>query len=179
MRKKALKILLSVVPALIPADLRSQPKSVGAAFSFRGISAVYEHRNAEDCFSEVSLTMDIAESAISKYVTPGVMDYVTWNILIYDWISINSNRIDFYAGPGVIAGYCKEYKGDYGPMFGVKGRVGIECTFDRDICISLSLNPIIGCHIKVLSESLEMNSYKGGLIGSILPVIGIKYSFGR
>lgn len=179
MRKTALKTLLLIMPVLIPVDLRSQPKSVGAAFSFRGISAVYEHRNAEDSFAEVSLTMDLAESVVSREVTPGFLASATWNFVISHWMSRNSNRIDFYAGPGIIAGYCKEYEGAYGPVFGVRGRVGIECTFDRNICISLSLNPTLGCHIKVLNESLEMNCYKGGLIGSILPAVGIKYSFGR
>ena len=66
---------------------------------------------------------------------------------------------------------------EYGCFFGLKGRIGMECLFSRDISISLSFSPVIGMHMTLKDDYLVMKYYKYGLIGSAIPEIGIKYLF--
>jgi hypothetical protein len=53
----------------------------------------------------------------------------------------------------------------------------VECSFERRIAISASLNPIIGSHLMIRDEYLEMTYFRNGLLNAILPEIGIKYTF--
>ena len=65
-----------------------------------------------------------------------------------------------------------------GYFFGLKGRIGAECGFNRNISLSVTLNPVFGSHLILMEEHIEMKYYKNGLINTILPEIGIKYTFG-
>ena len=112
-------------------------------------------------------------------VTNGQMTAVgvVWNILIRQWTSSEGNALRFFAGPGVAAGYTTEYKSVDGIFFGLKGRMGCECEFKRNMLISMSISPIIGSHVTMPQGDLSMKYYKNGLIYSLVPEIGIKYRF--
>jgi hypothetical protein len=43
--------------------------------------------------------------------------------------------------------------------------------------LSVSLSPILGCHITTEKEEVRMRLYKSGLLQFVIPEIGIKYAF--
>lgn len=177
--KCGLKCILSGV-VLLSALLSShaQPRTLGAAFSFTGISVAYEHSlQNRDAFLEFSLKSEQAEYYVRKSGHPGMSASFTLNSILKQWKSSEGNTINFYAGPGLIAGYCADYKTDMGPFFGLKGKVGVECCFERNATISLSASPIIGAHLLSNLEGFTMKYYKNGLIYTIAPEIGIRYRF--
>lgn len=155
---------------------QGQSKAIGANFSFTGIGISYEHY-LEDKFIEVSLKSETSEMFLYRNDVPGFSAGVTWNFILKEWISYNGNRMSFFAGPGVTAGYACDFNSIGGVFCGLKGRAGIECSFSRNIILSASITPIIGAHLKNDALYMTMKPYWNGLIYTLLPEIGIKYGF--
>ena len=175
-----LRTLLVMVSALFMSHAISsaQPKSLGATFSFTGFAVSYEHELSEkDSFIETSIKAETSEIFLYRANLPGVSGSITWNFPINEWESGEGNEITFFAGPGVVLGCGQDYNMPYGAFFGLKGRVGLECNFARNVVISAFLSPIIGSHIEFYSDHLTMRYYKNGLMYSLVPEVGIKYRF--
>jgi len=160
------------------ATLCAQPKSIGANFSVTGLAACYEHYQGKgDSFVELTLKAEMSEMVPGRTDVPGVSCSFTWNIELMEWLSVNGNRLTLFAGPGVIAGLGHDFKGPYGFFGGLKGRVGVECAFERKITISAFVSPVIGSHFELNGEGLLMKLYKNGVIYGLMPEISIKYRF--
>ena len=173
--KAALGVVVTCFMAL-PAS--AQPKSAGATFSFTGLGVSYEHDFSEyDSFLDITLKSEHPEYLLGRSSYPGISAGIGWNIIIREWKSTEGNTLRFFAGPGAVAGYAADRKVIDGVFFGVKGRVGGECEFTRNILISISISPIIGAHIIMQQGDFSMKYYKNGLIYSLVPEIGIKYCF--
>lgn len=175
-----LRLLVVVVSAFIMSHtvISAQPKSFGATFSFTGLALSYEHDLSNtDSFIEASFKAETSEVFLYRTGVPGLSGSVTWNIPLKEWESDEGNRVTFFAGPGLTVGCGNDYNLPYGAFFGLKGRIGVECNFVRNIVISASVSPIIGSHIVFYSDHLTMRYYKNGLLYSLIPEIGIKYRF--
>ena len=175
-----LKLLLVVVSALFMSQAISsaQQKSLGATFSFTGFAVSYEHELSKTgSFIEVSVKAETSEIFLYRTVVPGISGSITWNFPLKEWESAEGNKLTCFAGPGLTIGCGNDYNLPYGAFFGLKGRIGVECNFTRNVVISACLSPIIGSHIVFYKDHLTMRPYKNGLIYSLLPEIGIKYIF--
>ena len=157
----------------------AQPKSMGTSYSFSGISLSYEHYLTADSFAEISLKGEMGEMFMGRTEIPGVSASFIWNMKIYDWTSRNGNTVSIFAGPGLTAGWGEDLRKQSGGFIGLKGRVGGECSFNRKVIISVSVSPVIGSHAVLLEDSIRMTYYRNGLLGAVIPEIGIKYRFGR
>lgn len=171
-------VTATLLLAMPLSRLYGQSKSFGATFSFSGFALSYEHDlKRYNSFVEASLKAETAELFLYRTVFPGISGSVTWNIPLKDWISSDGNRIVFFAGPGLVAGYGQDYKMPPGVFFGLKGRVGLECNFSRRVVISAFLSPILGSHIEYHSEHIIMRTYRNGIIWALSPEVGVKYRF--
>ena len=157
----------------------AQPKSLGTSYSFSGMALSYEHYLTNDSFAEISLKGETGEMFMGRTEIPGVSASFTWNMNIYDWTSRNGNTVSIFAGPGLTAGWGEDLRKQSGGFIGLKGRVGGECSFNRKVIISFSVSPVIGTHAVLLEDSIRMTYYRYGLLGAVIPEIGIKYRFGR
>lgn len=175
--KRYLIVCLAVFVALFQAS--AQPKAMGATFSLSGFSAMYEHSFGEDCFVDADLKAEMGEVFRNVTDIPGISASFSCNFIYSKWKSGNGNAVYAFAGPGISVGIASDLHKDRGYFFGIKGRVGVECQFDRRVAISASLNPILGSHLIIRDEYLEMAYYRNGLLNAILPEIGIKYTFGE
>lgn len=157
----------------------AQSKAVGSTYSFAGIGVVYEHTIDEDSFAEFQLKAETAPVLFTFGTeTPGISASFTWNMVFASAESRNGNAVLFFAGPGVAIGTSEDIKGPAGLFFGLKGRIGGECTFSsRNVSLSVSLSPILGAHIRKERDMISMLPYKFGLLSSIMPEVGIKYAF--
>lgn len=173
-------ICLAALTALLlsSVSMRAQSKSIGGSFSFTGISFSYEHRLPKDnSFIAVELKAENNEMEFGRSNHPGVSASATWNVVIKEWMSSENNAISLFAGPGAIIGYGADFKTADGAFFGLKGRVGIECSFSRNVIISACMTPILGSHITISNDSMRMTYYKNGLLYALVPEIGVKYRF--
>lgn len=175
---KYLKMIFSAVvlcTSLLSAY--SQPRSIGASFSFNNIAIVYEHQCAPDATLGLSLNAETTEMFAGRKEYPGVSAAVMWNITLKEWESSEGNTVRLFAGPGAVAGYTSDNQDYEGFLLGLRGTIGGECLFDRNIAISVCLAPVLGAHIVNRLNYSTMKLYKNGLYYSLIPEISLKYTF--
>ncbi len=175
LRISTICILLACTLSLSAAS--AQPKSIGSTFSYAGVGFVYEHEIDETSFAEIQLRMETSSIFHYREFKPGAAVSFTWNMKFAEIEARDGNRVIFFAGPGAAAGFTEDMFSRRGLMFGLKGRVGAECTFDRNISISMSVSPVLGVHLAMHEGMLNMLLYKTGLAYAVMPEIGIKYAF--
>lgn len=173
--KRYLLVCLTVFTVMSFAH--AQPRSIGTSYSFSGIEVEYEHNLNKECFINTGIRAEMLANFMNKNDLPGISASVSCNFIIKEWASKNDNVISIFAGPGVALGVTHDFRKDIGFFLGMKGRVGAECSFDRNVSVSICLNPILGSHFTIADEHVVMKYYKNGLINAILPEIGIKYIF--
>lgn len=158
-------------------SIRAQSRAIGTAYSFSGISLVYDHEVNNGCFIELALKGEMGEVLAGRSCIPGISASFTWNYILKEWKISDDETLEMFAGPGVSMGYAKDLKRDKGFDFGLKGQFGIEFLFERKAIISLSISPVMGSHVEFNGNAINIRSYNYGLLNSIMPEIGIKYRF--
>ena len=138
---------------------------------------MYEHYIDDDCFVNTDIHAELLAVFMNRNNYPGISASVSCNFILKSWTSHNYGTINLFAGPGIMLGISPDFRKENGAFFGLKGRVGAECRFDRNISISLCLNPALGSHIIIKDEHIEMKYYRNGLLNAAIPEIAIKYSF--
>ena len=173
--KRTIFIFIAACAAM--SYCHAQPKALGTSYSISGISLTYEHYLNSECFLNTDLKAEMLTYFVNRNRTPGISASVSCNYIMKEWTSRNGNKILAIAGPGVVFGYSNDFRKDKGYFFGLKGRIGLECSFERNVSVSLTLNPILGSHMMLRDEYIEMRYYRNGIINTVLPEIGIKYTF--
>ena len=170
-------ILILVLAVLSSLEMHSQERSVGTSWSISSISADFKWKTAEDSFMWVQAKLELTETFWNSSSTPGASASVTWNSTFGEKKICDDSIFQFYAGPGITAGYCKDYKSGKGAFIGLMGRAGVMIMYDRNIDICVGLSPVLGIHITSEKNSISTQYYKHGLIQSIIPEISISYRF--
>lgn len=163
--------------ALISGNANAQTKAISTVWSPNGIGLGYEFYSDNDSFFQLDLKTEISEILMNRSWTPGALVSFTWNMQFADFTTRYGDKIVFYAGPGAAAGWSPDYGSKPGMIFGVKGRVGAECTFDRHVSISASIAPILGLHLSFDRNGVNMRAYRNGILYGVMPEIGIKFAF--
>lgn len=173
------KILVTLIVSFLYIGISyAQPRSIGTAYSLSGCCISYEHTIGEDSFIESEIKAELGEIFANRADVPGVSASFTWNHVIRSWVSAEGNEVRMYTGPGLAIGKCKDFMMKDGAFFGLKCRFGADCSFlGRKIIISACVAPILGTHMKITDNLLEMRYYRNGLISAIVPEIGIRYMF--
>lgn len=178
MSLKCLEIALTLIlSASVPLVAGAQKHCLGTSYSYSGIGLYYGHDNGDGSFIDVSLRAETSEMFSGRTSTPGVSASFSWNFAIYTIGSRCGNKIIVFAGPGIAAGICRDYKTHTGVFFGLKGRAGVCCRYRRNLNISVCIAPIIGPHLTLKDEGMEMRYFKDGLLRAAMPEIGIGYRF--
>ena len=168
-------------------SLQARTKSIGATFSYTGISVSHEsYTSHENSFLDLTLKAEFNEFTAGRSSYPGISASVTWNSMLKRWLTQEGVGINLYLGPGVTIGYGKDHKGaenaasgqsSDGFFFGIMGRAGVECEFSRNINLTVSFTPVLGSHIIYNNGLVSMKWYRNGLYYALVPEIGIKYRF--
>ena len=162
---------------LAQSTMNAQSKAIGVDFSVSSIGLSYEHYVESGSFLTFDMYLDTDDLMWLRASHPGASASLIWNMVFAEKNSSLGNRISFFAGPGIMVGYVTDMNDIAGCAFGLKGRVGVECSFKRPVTLSASLSPLLGCHITSQNAEVKMKMYKSGLIQAIIPEIGIKYTF--
>ena len=172
------KIMTLIVFSLMfMGESFAQPKSIGTTYSLSGISLSYEHYTDNESFIDTSIKAECGDMFFGVSRFPGITASFTWNMIFSRIESRNGNEIRFLAGPGLVLGWSNDLLKKAGTVFGLRGRVGAECVFDRNVTISASLCPTIGTHMIIHDDYLDLRYYRMGILSLFLPEIGIRYSF--
>lgn len=172
--KAAIAIILAVA-SLHTAS--AQKNTLGTSWSLSGIGVTYERHTSENTFAQLAVQAEMGEMFIGRTPYSGLSAAFTWNHIFAQVESRGGTPVLFYAGPGLAAGASKDLNGPRGLYFGLKGRVGMMCVFERGINISVSLAPTLGIQLTKDDENFITRTYRNGLLQSVLPEIGISYRF--
>lgn len=172
------KIVLTLIATVFfLGEIKAQPKAVGGTFSLSGIGLSFEQPIDEDRFMDFSLKADLWEVFSDRREIPGLSAHFTWNLILKSWTSAEGNTIGISAGAGVATGYTYDYKKAAGVLLGLKGKIGIECSYMRKVKLSLGFSPVLGTHIRKEDSTLHMDYYLSGIFNTIMPEVGVKYLF--
>lgn len=156
----------------------AQDNSIGTTWSFSGIGITYQHDRSDEIMACFDLKAETSDVFLGRTRYPGVSASFTWNIIFKESESANGNRIQIFAGPGFTAGAQSIIGAKNRTLFyGLKGRVGARCTYDRNVDISLMLAPVLGMQLFFLEEEMQMKFYHQGLTHGLMPEISITYRF--
>ncbi len=175
-RKISIICIISICTLFLDI-IQAQPKSFGPTFSYAGVGIVYEHDIDDRSFAEIQIRMETSSMYTKRENGAGASASFTWNMVFAEMEARDGNIINFFAGPGVMAGLTGDIMNRRGLMLGLKGRIGGECSFRRNVTVSLSISPVIGLHLGVREGMLSMLLYRTGLLYSIMPEVGVKYAF--
>ena len=169
------------------SSLYARSKAIGATFSYTGVAVSYEHTTKKDnSYLDLSLKAEFSEFTSGRSSYPGISTSLTWNSILKDWTTSEGNTVSIFAGPGVVAGYGKDYSNSKkttsgessdGVFFGIMGKIGVECRFIRRVNLTASISPVIGSHLIYNNGLVTMKWYRNGLYYALVPEIGIKYRF--
>ena len=178
------KILLVItLTTAFLSETCAQERSIGTSWSFSGIGLAYDHQVKETTFVHVGAQLEMTETFIGRARVPGGSVSVTWNDILGSTTSRNGNRINFFAGAGAAAGYCKDFRVKRkeqvrsGSFFGLKGRAGVRIEYDRNINITAAIAPVLGMHLYRKEETVMMRYYRYGLLQTLMPELTISYRF--
>ncbi len=173
-----LKIVCTLILCTLFLDgLAARSKAVGSTFSYAGPGLVYEHGIDEKTFAEIQLRMETIPLYDFNRRIPGISASFTWNMIFAGFMSRHGNKVELFAGPGAFAGWSDDVLSRKGLIFGLKGRVGGECRFKRNVSVSISVSPVLGVHLGRSGSMMTMLLYQSGLLYGIMPEVGIKYAF--
>lgn len=174
-------LIISLIAATATVSCQNawgQPKAISTIWSYDGIGIGYEHYTAEGDFIQIDIKAETNDIFIQSKWKPAATAAFTLNMTFAEHVSRNGNTISFYAGPGTVIGWGRDHNEQVGAIFGIKGRIGAECRFpSKNIAISASVAPELGMHISMPDGTTNMRLYRNGILQSIMPEIGIKYSF--
>jgi len=168
---------IMLLMTIVSGSLKAQTKAISTTWALNGIGIGYEIHTGDESFLQIDLTTEISEIYFTRSWNPGAVLSFSWNTYFAQTETIWGDMIRFYAGPGAALGWTPDIKAGSGAMFGVKGRIGAECTFERHASISLAIAPVLGMHLSSNGNAMNMRIFRNGLIYGVIPEIGIKYAF--
>lgn len=174
--------LLTVIAAAVlllsgAARINAQPRSLGLVQSLNGICISYEHNLDTECFIKVDTGLMLSDVFFGKSNIPGGYAGFSWNFIFFSKELEYGPVLRIHAGPGIVAGYCLDNKNGWGPMFGLSGNIALECEYERGVTLSIGASPVLGSHLQILKDTVNMGMYKKGLTYGFIPELGIKFNF--
>jgi hypothetical protein len=161
----------------LPEKACSQSRSAGLTFGYGGQGLIYEHNIDSRNFADFQIRTETVQTFSSNRSNPGISASAGWNVIFAELSSRSGNKISFHAGPGISVGFADGRMAPAGLILGLRGRVGSECIFDRNLALSLSISPLIAGHLRIEDGMLNMRPYQNGLLNAIMPEVSLKYSF--
>lgn len=177
-------ICLTVCALVFCGSIHARRNTFGTSWGLSEIGISYGRIVKENTFLMACIHLETGEAFAGRAKMPGAAASFTWNTIFARQKSVNGNEIRFFAGPGAAAGYCRDIRlkksehGLPGAYFGLKGRLGMEIIYDRNINISICVAPVLGLHMaRDKSGNMLARYYRYGLMQTIMPEIGISYRF--
>ncbi len=90
----------------------AQKHCIGTVYGYSGMGLYHELDTDDGSFTRVTLYAETAEAFSGRTSIPGISASFTWNFAIAVMESVCGNKITIFAGPGIAAGLCRDFKSD-------------------------------------------------------------------
>lgn len=180
-RKEALKlwVTLLILPALAlhsPAqDFNSL--SFGTFHSPKGLGLCIEAQQEEGSFDSLDIIADMFGILRGDYSTPGIKASYYRNIVLKHHHGDGCDA-DFYAGPGVTAGYVRDIHEPFSAVAGMSGVIGGRMYFSNKklvICMEAGMDIALELNRNNRYRNIDLSLYKAGIYHVFYPQVRILY----
>ena len=174
------KVLVSVV-VFLGCALRgvAQERFVGTVQSPKGIGFFYETGSRAEV-SHFSFALDFDGILGGHTKRPGFRLGYQRHFFLPVYRLADGTDLDFFYGPGVVAGAVRDGGDFQGPMVALRGVIGLRFVFpERPFALGFAFSGDLGVHMqRVSGENTNLlRLYRGGLRRIWLPEIYLSYRF--
>jgi len=180
-RKEALKlwITLLVLPALAWQAPAQELKSLalGTFHSPKGLGLCIESQQEDKSFDSLDIVADAFGILRGDYSTPGIKATYYRGIILKHRHGEDCDA-DFYAGPGVTAGYVRDIHEPFSAVAGMSGVIGGRLYFDRKrlvVCMEAGLDLALELNRNNRYRNIDLSLYKAGIYHVFYPQVRILY----
>ena len=152
--------------------------NAGTYQSPKGFGLSLQVQNDSVSFDALTVVADLRGVIAKGYSTPGIKCTYTRDIIIKH-IDREGCGIDFYAGPGLTAGYVHDGGEPFCFIAGMSGVAGGRFSFDRNFTINLELGGDIALKAgkDYRFNRLKINDYRSGFYYILCPQLLIHWRF--
>lgn len=152
--------------------------SIGGSFSPKACFVSWEFYSRNELSSHNFLFGTDLYGVINGRYSPGYKVEYFLNYDFKSWQCSDGLKINFYSGPGAMAGFLRDIDNDWGFCAGLCGDTGFSFNFKSSFKISIGFSGSLAYHVSRKSvRTYSVNLYKNGILTAICPVVGIRYVF--
>lgn len=180
-RKKAMTLLIAllILPVLAwqaPAQ-ESKSLSLGTFHSPKGLGLCVESQQEQSSFDSFDIIADTFGILSGDYSTPGIKATYYRGIIISHRHN-DGCETDFFAGPGVTAGYVRDIHEPFSAVAGMAGVIGSRLYFDRKrlvVCFEAGLDLALELNRNNRYRNIDLKLYESGIYHVFYPQVRILY----
>lgn len=178
-KTKPMKKLLVILPLLVFSAVfcHAQERKLGLFSSPDGFGVSYDRIKAEDQFLSFTAYLNCFDRMFGNGGGVGASFNFSRNFILKQWKG-NAMLTSIYAGPGISAGYVRDYQENYpGIMAAASCNIGARFLFNRGIAVDLSFGAAAGFHLNIHSDTAPpvLSVYKRGLMHIPFPQLKIMF----
>ena len=177
LRRKVLVCLSVFLCCFLPGA--AQERYVGTVHSPKGIGVFYESGSPEQV-SHLSFTLDFDGILGGHTRRPGFRIGFQKHFFVPVYRLADGTDLDFFYGPGLVAGAVRDGGDFQGPMAALRGIAGLRFVFlERPFALGFAFSADLGVHMQRVAgqNSNILRLYRGGLRRVWLPEIHLSYRF--
>lgn len=157
----------------------AQCLDLGTYHSPKGFGLCADKQVSDRSFESYTILADVTGVLLGTRASIGGKGTYTYNFVFARGVVDSNVPVDFYAGPGVTAGFVRDLNTDYGVVFGLSGTLGCKAHFTRNVSIGLDVGTDLAMFFTKGRRygNIDITSYKAGLVRSFYPQLRLMYSF--
>lgn len=168
-----------LLPALAWRASAQEPNtlSLGTFHSPKGIGLCLETQKEASSFDSIDIIVDMFGILRGEYSSPGIKATYYRNIILRQYES-DGCMADFYAGPGVTAGYVRDIHEPFSAVAGMAGVIGGRFSFNNKkvvICLEAGMDLALELNRNNRFRNINLTLYKSGILHTFYPQIRILY----
>ncbi len=170
-------IITAVLAGCLPVRAQVRRVSAGGFYSFKGcgLSVMFD---TPEHFSRATVLADFTGLLSGSHKEPGVQAGYWVLYPLARWDVFDDMSVRPYVGPGLQAGYVRDYDKGFGVVAALGAGAGFRADFSRRVSIDLGWTVSAGVHLQARNfHNTRATVWQNGIYKILLPELSILYRF--